>query len=93
MKWLTGYMSPMADSNRLALTAPGQEIPFHCGQRLELLLDGCWQRGWVEYSDSLGWYFTDAHRNLRLLVGDEVRVWDGREWPRAAQDRDFERER
>jgi hypothetical protein len=79
--WLKGELQLLGGSDRFHLCVGGQKIAFHCGDPLELKRNGCWERGRVEYSDRLGWYWTNNRRDLRLLAGDQVRVWDGLTWP------------
>lgn len=86
MNWQTGKLVLLGGSDRFHLVTGEQRIEFHCGDSLEMKWDGQWLRGRVEFSDRLGWYWTNNRQGYRLRAGDEVRVWDGRTWPRLERD-------
>lgn len=81
MAWVSGKLVLLGGSERFHLLTAAERVEFHCGDPLELKWEGEWLRGRVEFSDRLGWYWTNNRNGYRLLAGDEVRIWDGRTWP------------
>jgi len=80
-------MRLLAGSERFHLVTDQARQVLHCGDPLELKVGGRWERGWVEFSDRQGWYWTNDKSSARLLEGFEGRVWDGREWPNPERER------
>lgn len=86
MKWLEGKLRQAPHSDRLELRTPERRITFLCGTPLEIRVDGRWRRGRVEWSDRLGWHWTDSTLQQKLCAGDQVRFWDGLPWPPLRRD-------
>lgn len=89
MQWQTGDLQLLCGSDRFHLCTPdGRRTELHCGDPLEIRLDGRWERGRVEWSTRLGWHWTNNQMDRRMLAGDEARVWASRfEWPPREQQR------
>ena len=85
--WRSGELQLKHGSDRFSLRTPERRIEFHCGDPMDIRLDGRWQRGRVEWSPRLGHYWTDNQVNRRILTGGEVRVWDGGIWPQREESR------
>jgi hypothetical protein len=79
--WMTGPLELLGGSDRFSLQTPSRRIDIHCGDPVDIHRDGRWERGRVEFSSRLGWYWTNNQVDRRLLAGDQVRVWDGGLWP------------
>lgn len=86
MTWIQGELQP--DGSRLAI---GDRSGLHCGEGLDLKVQGQWLRGRIEADGNGRWYWTDNTIRINLRPGLEVRQWDGRgEWPRPGYDRTHE---
>ena len=81
MVWTTGQLMNAREGNRLCMRLSSGLHEFHCGDPLEILHHGAWERGRVEYSDRQGWYWTNNRAGIPLEPGLEVRMWDGLLWP------------
>lgn len=87
MAWQEGELMLLHGSDRFHLCGAAGRKELHCGDPLELKIEGAWRRGRVELSDRLGWYWTDNREHARLLQGNEARVWDSWRWPPREQER------
>jgi len=77
MSWIMGRLVRVPDSGKPPRLGIEGQSSLHCGEALEIRVQGHWLRGRVEYDDRLRWYWTDNQVMVLLRLGMEARQWDG----------------